>query len=140
MDNTELLASANDQLPHGAAFRLIHELVNVTEQAIHCRSSIRLNSPLVDATGLPILATIEYAAQAAAVHGVLIGRGFTADRPAFVGAVRDFGWQQDYLVPAFTLDIYCTLEYVAPTGAIYCGEMRVGEQRVSWGRLTLVRG
>lgn len=139
MDNAELLSAANAQLPHGPGFRLIDELICVDDLQIHCRGSVAVDSPLVDAAGLPVLATIEYAAQAAAVHGILIGRGFAANRPAYVGAIKDFGWQRDSLAPSQILDIHCTLEYVAPTGAIYAAKIYLGDEPISWGRLTLVR-
>jgi len=60
------------------------------ERGIHCASLSHRNAdnPLREPAGLPVWAGIEYAAQAAAVHGALV-RVHPSPRPGLLGALRD---------------------------------------------------
>lgn len=79
-------------VPHGGDMCLLHEVAEWDENQIVCLAINHIDpaNPLRYAGHLPALCAIEYAAQAMAVHGGLIGRSKKGKPKAgFLGSVRD---------------------------------------------------
>lgn len=77
-------------IPHTGTMCLLAEIVEWTEQTITCRADSHRDptNPLRDGGMLPSLAAIEYAAQAMAAHGALIGNGGRS-RGGYLASLRD---------------------------------------------------
>lgn len=86
-------------IPHAGAMRLIDEVEAVSENAIRCSSQSHLlaDNPLRSGGRLPASAAIEYAAQAAAIHGALVLSGGGAARRAFLAVASNVSWTADWL-------------------------------------------
>ena len=136
---SRLLAQANSQLPHGPGMRLVDGLIDFDTREIHCRAHIQPGNPLLDQQQLHPLICLEYAAQAAAIHGILINKGFTANQPAYVGAIKECHWQHGSPAVRQTLLITATAEYLADEGAIYGFSVAGEDGDICRGRMTLVR-
>jgi len=96
------------------------------------------DNPLREATGLPVWAGIEYAAQAAAVHSALIHR-LPAPRTGVLAALRNVNascGRLDEIELELLLD--ATLLHSDPGGGIYAFEMRAGEDLLLSGQITLM--
>jgi len=96
------------------------------------------DNPLREATGLPVWAGIEYAAQAAAVHSALIHR-LPAPRTGVLAALRNVNascGRLDEIELELLLD--ATLLHSDPGGGIYAFEMRAGEDLLLSGQMTLM--
>lgn len=81
-------------IPHQGSMCLLHAVQRWDAAGIVCHavSHRDLDNPLRNASGLPTIAGIEYAAQAMAVHGALLA---AVDRPPVVGYltnVRNVQW------------------------------------------------
>ena len=78
-------------VPHQGAMCLLEEVLECDETAIACRATSHrdASNPLRRADGLSALAGIEYAAQAAAVHGGLNNKGSRKPRTGYLAALRD---------------------------------------------------
>lgn len=78
-------------IPHTGAMCLLDEVVEWGEGYILCRTRSHKDpaNPLCRGTGLPTLAGIEYAAQAMAIHGGLLGPpGRSKPALGFLGGIR----------------------------------------------------
>jgi predicted hotdog family 3-hydroxylacyl-ACP dehydratase len=82
-------------IPHSGTMVLIDEVTHWDERCLLARTSshLRADNPLRDNLGLHIACGIEYAAQAMALHGALMGerRGGQPDRPraGLLASVRE---------------------------------------------------
>ena len=78
-------------IPHSGPMCLLHRLVQWDVQHIECLANNHRdpNHPLRSRSGLLAIALIEYAAQAMALHGALIGRAAGLPvRPGYLASVR----------------------------------------------------
>ena len=111
-----------DLLPHAGAMVLLDSIVAWTDQAIHCRTRSHLSpdNPLRRAGRLHAICGIEYALQAAALHGALRAGGI-AQKAGYVARLRDVQLATPHLDdPALTtLEIHATLEHAEATGMLY---------------------
>ena len=84
-------AAITARIPHAGAMSLLHEVVAWDAGSIECRARSHrdLANPLRSRNQLATVHGIEYAAQAMALHGALLGgEGAPATRPGYIGAVR----------------------------------------------------
>jgi predicted hotdog family 3-hydroxylacyl-ACP dehydratase len=83
------------RIPHRGAMCLLDRVEGWDGGAIRCRASSHRapDNPLREPWGLPATAAIEYAAQAMAVHGALVGGDGGAPRVGYLASVRsvEFG-------------------------------------------------
>ena len=130
-------------LPHGPGMVLLDRVLSCDDETIICATDSHRNSdnPLRRRGGLPAMAAIEYAAQAAALHGALGG-----PRDAGAGAVLGGVKGVTVLIPDLaeieqTLAVRATLLLARGNGAVYSFE--VGPQSgaaVVEGRFTVMYG
>ena len=79
-------------IPHSGSMCLLNELHGWTLEAIHCSANNHRDAshPLRTRSGLLAWATIEYAAQAMALHGALIGQAAgTPATPGYLASARN---------------------------------------------------
>ncbi len=77
-------------IPHSGAMCLLDAVIECDEQSVRCRATGHRDAgnPLRDNGELHALCGIEYAAQAMAVHGALLGGADAV--PGMLAAVREF--------------------------------------------------
>jgi len=108
-------------IPHGPSMCLLERVLEWDARAIRCESISHRDPahPLRENDGLPIWAGIEYAAQAAAVHGALLA-GRRSPRTGVLASLREVRagrrWLHD--CPG-ELVFAATLVHSDPAGAIY---------------------
>ncbi|HTP39225.1 MAG TPA: hypothetical protein VMI92_06580 [Steroidobacteraceae bacterium] len=112
-------------LPHQGAMFLIDDVIAFDRNEITCTASSHQNpdNPLRHAGHLPAHALIEYAAQAAGIHGGLLNRELHPDAPAQMGylaVVSNLEWRVTRLddLPG-ALDIFARRTAVTPGGRAY---------------------
>lgn len=128
-------------IPHAGRMCLLDELLSYTPDVAICasRSHRAADHPLRRDGQLSALHLIEYAAQAAAVHGALTG---TADAPREAGllaAVRSVELavsRLDDLPDALHLQVRRVA--ANPQGRIYRFEARAGERLIGSGSLVII--
>lgn len=78
------------RIPHQGRMCLLDGLLGWDARQIHCRASSHqaADNPLRTASGLLAPAAIEYAAQAMALHGALLGAGAEPQQPGYLASVR----------------------------------------------------
>jgi predicted hotdog family 3-hydroxylacyl-ACP dehydratase len=78
-------------VPHQGAMCLLEEVLEWDEHAITCRATNHrdASNPLRTAQGLSAIVGVEYAAQAAAVHGGLADKYSRKPRTGYLAALRD---------------------------------------------------
>lgn len=79
------------RIPHAGPMCLLHEVMAWNTEVIECRARSHRDpgNPLRARDQLAAVHGVEYAAQAMALHGALIGgEGAPASRPGYIGAVR----------------------------------------------------
>ena len=123
-------------IPHGPPMCLLERVVDWDASGIRCASISHRDqdNPLREANGLPVWAGIEYATQAAAIHGALLAGRKTA-RPGVLASLREVRANCRWLhVFPGEIVFRVTLVLGDPAGAIYrfdaCadGELLVGGQ------------
>ena len=128
------------RLPHAGAMCLIDRVLAWDESGIRCAAASHRDAshPLREAGTLPVWAGIEYAAQAAAVHGALL-RDSAAPRKALLASLRDAhpacGRLDDI---AGELELEARLLHRDPAGAIYAFGVHSGGRALLTGRFTLI--
>jgi predicted hotdog family 3-hydroxylacyl-ACP dehydratase len=78
-------------IPHAGTMCLLHEVVAWDAESIECRARSHRDpaNPLRARGELAAVHGVEYAAQAMALHGALLGgAGAPATRPGYIGAIR----------------------------------------------------
>lgn len=79
------------RIPHAGSMCLLHEVVAWNSDSIECRARSHRDpaNPLRARGQLAAVHGVEYAAQAMALHGALLGgEGTPASRPGYLGAIR----------------------------------------------------
>jgi len=130
-------------LPHGPGMVLLDRVLSCDHETILCATDSHSNSdnPLRRRGGLPAMAAVEYAAQAAALHGALSGPRGTGAGAVLGGVKGVIARIRDLAEIDKTLVVRATLLLAQDTGAVYSFE--VGPQSgvaVVEGRFTVMYG
>ena len=128
------------RIPHSGRMCLLDRVIHWDGGGVRCAATSHrdTDNPLREAAGLPVWAGIEYAAQAAAVHGALIHQ-HRAPRAGVLAALRNVNarcGRLDEIELELLLD--ATLMHSDPAGGIYAFEMRAGEDLLLSGQFTLM--
>lgn len=114
--------SLAELLPHAGAMVLLDSIAAWDPTTIHCRTRSHLdpNNPLRRAGRLSALCGVEYALQAAALHGALLAGGI-AQRAGYVARLRDATFHVKHLDEQSlgTLHIHARLERQEAGGMLY---------------------
>lgn len=133
-------AAIENLIPHAGEMVLLDHIVSYQTDSLHARSSSHLwaSNPLRHGQKLPISAGIEYAAQAAAVHGALTAQPGSEDRPGFLALVKETHWHVDRLDDiASELDIRVTQLSVQTASVMYSFQVSAEENTLMTGRLAV---
>ncbi len=112
-------------LPHGPGMVLLDHVLSCDGETILCAADSHRDpeNPLRRNGRLPAMAAIEYAAQAAALHGALGGQR-PAGAGAVLGGVKDVrATPQDLAEIEGTLAVRATLLLAQDNGAVYSFEV-----------------
>lgn len=128
------------RLPHAGRMCLLDRVLHWDERSIRCSavSHRDCDHPLREAGGLATLAGIEYAAQAAAVHGTLLN-ATAAPRSGVLAALKNVTTTRPWLHDvAGDIVIETTLLHSDPTGGIFAFALFVDTESVLSGQFTLM--
>jgi predicted hotdog family 3-hydroxylacyl-ACP dehydratase len=128
------------RIPHAGRMCLLDRVLDFDARGIRCAASghREADHPLRERGGLPVWAGVEYAAQAAAVHGALL-HADARPRPGFLGGLRGVRAGCEWLDRIDgDLLIEATVLHRDPAGGIYAFETRGGGALLLQGRITLV--
>lgn len=138
--------SIAELVPHRGAMCLLERVVDVAAESIRCTAgSHRLaDNPLRFDGCLPVVAAIEYAAQAMAAHALLVassGDAAPAPRTGYLVGVRDFAPKVERLdqLPA-PLIVDAQRIATGPGGLIYQFTVSAGALEVASGRAAVALG
>lgn len=109
------------RIPHAGRMCLLERVLEWDDKGIRCaaQSHRDADNPLREPGGLPVWAGIEYAAQAAAVHGALV-RAQAAPRAGLLGGLRNVLAACEWLDRIDgELIVAANLLHSDPAGAIY---------------------
>jgi predicted hotdog family 3-hydroxylacyl-ACP dehydratase len=124
------------RVPHSEAMCLLDSVQHWDATTIDCRAAAPTTEhPLARASVVPAIAALEYAAQAAAVHGSLLDASATP-RAGLLAKLSDVELApQAALRPAEALSIHAELLVRAAAGCLYSFEVSQGRGLVARGRL-----
>ncbi len=128
-------------IPHGDAMCVVDRVLNWDDKTLVAETEAHLQPehPLYETHGSSVL-LVEYAAQAAAVHAALNHAGLGAQRPAYLGAMKNIKMHVPKLsedLGVLTMNVTCVLS--DNNGAIYELNVVAGQHHVIEGRLVLVQ-
>ena len=108
-----------DLVPHAGAMVLLDQVESWSDTAIHCTAASHLlaTNPLRHGPHLTTIAGLEYALQAAAVHGAL--RTGSKQPPGHVATIRAALFHTAHLPTQGTLHVRATLAHEEQGGMIY---------------------
>ncbi len=132
-------AQIAERIPHGGAMCLLDRVVSWDAGSIRCAAISHRDpaNPLREPEGLPVWAGVEYAAQAAAVHGSLVLEG--PARAGVLAKLRDAAPACERLDDVESeLILEATLLHRDPAGAIYSFAVRAQERVLLAGQFTLM--
>ena len=140
LDRTAIAA----RIPHSGRMCLLHEVVAWDAGSIDClaRSHRDPANPLRSRSQLASVHGVEYAAQAMALHGALLGgEGAPAERPGYIGAVRALELHAPRL-DDIEGDLTIHAERLAgdATHALYAFSIRSHERLLAEGRISVALG
>ncbi|HEX4234306.1 MAG TPA: hydroxymyristoyl-ACP dehydratase [Caldimonas sp.] len=139
-------AGIEARIPHRGPMCLLERMTRWSADAIECAANNHRDPhhPLRSASGLLASATIEYAAQAMALHGALCdGVEDRAGGPGFLASARDVRlacWRLDDL-PAATVDLLVVSaerQAADATRILYAFRVRHGGRELASGRIAVV--
>ncbi|MBB1073161.1 hydroxymyristoyl-ACP dehydratase [Rhodoferax sp. 4810] len=129
-------------LPHHGTMRLLEQVSAWDQAQIHCLTTSHHapDNPLRGAAHLSAVQSVEYAAQAAALHGVLLGQ-LAGDSPVlFLGAVQNLvlhiNWLDQVAAP---LHVTAQRDAAVGVNVRYHFAVFTADQPVASGQLTLLR-
>lgn len=128
------------RIPHSGRMCLLDRVIHWDARGVRCAATSHRDpdNPLREATGLPVWAGIEYAAQAAAVHACLLDR-HRAPRVGVLAALRNVNASSGRLDEIESeLLLGATLLHSDPAGGVYGFEMHAGENLLLSGQFTLM--
>jgi len=120
-------------IPHAGRMCLLDRVLNIDDKGILCAalSHRDADNPLREPGGVPVWTGIEYAAQAAAVHGAVAG-GYPSPRAGLLGALRNVRATCEWLDQVDgELIVAATLRHSDPVGAIYAFEVHAGVRQAA---------
>jgi predicted hotdog family 3-hydroxylacyl-ACP dehydratase len=97
--SSELSVEVAGLIPHSGEMCLLRRIHAFDDTTIECRADSHrdTSNPLRNATGLPISAGIEYAAQAMAVHGALGAKDSGRPRSGYLAVLSRVEWFRETL-------------------------------------------
>ncbi|HEX9390271.1 MAG TPA: hydroxymyristoyl-ACP dehydratase [Usitatibacteraceae bacterium] len=128
------------KIPHGGRMCLLERVLHWDADGIRCvaLSHRDFDNPLREAGGLPVWAAIEYAAQAAAVHGAL-REAHAAPRAGVLAALRNIETHIEWLDRVDgELLLGATLLHSDAAGGIYRFQASADERLLISGQFTLM--
>jgi predicted hotdog family 3-hydroxylacyl-ACP dehydratase len=133
-------------VPHRGSMCLLDRLLAWSDSRIECTATDHRDAahPLRTASGLLASAAIEYAAQAAALHGALLAKRAGAKAsPGMLASARDVRlsrWRLDDLAPADPDALHIAAERQAGDGGrlLYAFSVAHGGRVIASGRLAVV--
>ena len=128
------------RIPHAGSMCLLDRVIDWDQKNIRCTalSHRDLDNPLRERDGLPVWAGIEYAAQAAAVHGALLNPQ-SGPRPGVLAALRNVNTACEWLDRIDgELMLSATLMHGDAAGGIYRFEARNCKTLLLSGQFTLM--
>ena len=128
------------RIPHTGRMCLLERVVDWNQKGICCAalSHRDIDNPLREKDGLPVWAGIEYAAQAAAVHGALLNLQ-SGPRPGVLAALRSVNTACEWLDRIDgELMLNATLMHGDAAGGIYRFEAYAGQALLLSGQFTLM--
>ena len=128
------------RIPHSGRMCLLDRVLQWDAHTIRCSATSHRDqdNPLREAGGLATLAGIEYAAQAAAVHGALL-LDAAVPRSGVLAALKNVMATQQWLHEiAEDIVIEATLLHGDPAGGIFAFAVFADEERVLSGQFTLM--
>ena len=137
------LAQLYERLPHAGEMRLVQEIVTWSDDSVVCRAWNHRDPahPLRTQSGLRTICVIEYAAQAAALHAVLLADDSGPDGSqsrALLALVNGLELETGYLHDCEDdLIIEGGVDYRSGDAVIYRFEVHAGARAVARGRLGL---
>ncbi len=135
------------RVPHSGSMVLLARVIEWNAQFIHCGAVSHRDphNPLREGDVLPAWAAIEYAAQAAAVHGGLLLDGqsqtaaFAHPRTGVLASLRDVRTHCERLDTVHgELELTATLKHADPAGAVYAFEASALGATLLSGQFTLM--
>lgn len=137
-------AAITARIPHAGAMSLLHEVVAWDVGSIECRARSHRDpaNPLRSRAQLAAVHGVEYAAQAMALHGALLGgEGAPSSRPGYIGAVRALELHAPRLDDiAGDLDIRAERLAGDESHALYSFAIRAGGRLLVEGRVSVALG
>jgi predicted hotdog family 3-hydroxylacyl-ACP dehydratase len=132
------------RIPHAGRMCLLHEVLRWDADAIECRAISHRDStnPLRARDRLAAVHGIEYAAQAMALHGALLGGdGAPATRPGYIGAIRSLELNATRL-DNVNADLQIRAERLAGDAShvLYRFAVRAGGRLLVEGRVSVALG
>ena len=132
------------RIPHAGAMCLLHEVVAWNADSIECRARSHRDpaNPLRARGRLAAVHAVEYAAQAMALHGALLGgEGAPATRPGYIGAVRALELHVVRLDDVAD-DLEVRAERLAGDAnhVLYAFDVRSGDRLLAEGRVSVALG
>ena len=128
------------RLPHAGRMCLLDTVLHWDERGIQCSAVSHRDpdNPLRDAHGLATLAGIEYAAQAAAIHGTLLHES-ALPSSGVLAALKNVSASRRWLHDvAEVIVVEATLLHSDPAGGIFSFSLLVGAKCVLSGQFTLM--
>ena len=128
------------RIPHAGRMCLLDRVLDWDKRRIECaaESHHEADHPMRESGGLPVWAAIEYAAQAAAVHGALL-LDDARPRAGVLGKLVNVRPACEWLDQiASSLTVGATLLHSDPAGAIYAFETRGDGALLLEGQFTLM--
>lgn len=125
-------------VPHAGSMCLLDRVLSHSPDRIVCAADSHRDPghPLRHGGQLAALHLAEYAAQATAVHGALIGNG--AARPGMLAALRDVRLYADRVDTVDTpLTITARKQLSQANGSLYEFDVRAGDRLLCQGRLAI---
>lgn len=135
-------AAIAGSIPHGDGMCMLDELLAWDSDKVHCasRAHRRPDNPLLEGGRLHCACLVEFCAQAAALHSVLLEQGLGVAGLAYLGAIKQLELPRRYVAPDVeTLQIEARCAVNNAGGAIYRIEARAQQQMLLRGRIVLVR-
>lgn len=132
------------RIPHAGRMCLLHEVIRWDANSINCRARSHRDpaNPLRSGEQLAAVHGVEYAAQAMALHGALLGGAEApASRPGYIGAVRALELHARRL-DDITEDLTIHAERLVGDAShvLYSFSIRAGERLLVAGRISVALG
>lgn len=132
------------RIPHAGSMCLLHEVVTWSAESIECRARSHRDpsNPLRARGQLAAIHAVEYAAQAMALHGALLGgEGAPATRPGYIGAIRALDLHARRLDDVVVdLVIHANRLGGDASHVLYEFAIRAGERPLVEGRISVALG